>query len=86
MLHLRMCDRLLGERVHGLLALLFCFVAAQLIFMVPVLEKGALRVQAACIAMFLLFAAVIAVPSIPLLAFAALGMSVAALVTTLEYP
>lgn len=77
---------LLGEIVHGLLAFLFCFVAAQLIFMVPVLEKGALRIQAAIMAMFLLFAAVIVVPSIPLLAFAAFGMSIAALVSTLEYP
>lgn len=52
--------------------------------MTPILEKGSLRVQSAVIAMIMLFAAVIAVPNIIMLAFAALGMSLAALATTLE--
>lgn len=72
--------------MHALLPYLFLFVAAQLIVMVPALEKGSLRVKAAIIAMLLLFAMVIAAPNIVMLAFAALGMSLAALFTTLEYP
>lgn len=71
--------------MQALLPIVFCIVAVQLIILTPVLDKGSLRVQAAVIAMILLFAAVIAVPNIIMLAFAALGMSLAALATTLEY-
>ncbi len=52
--------------------------------MTPFLANGGIRVQSAIIAMFLLFVAVMLVPTITMLAFAALGMSVAAVATTLE--
>lgn len=71
--------------MQAVLPIVFCLVAIQLIILTPVLEKGSLRVQAAVIAMILLLATVIAVPNIIMLAFAALGMSLAALATTLEY-
>ena len=64
---------------------IFCFiVAVQLIVITPYLDNGGLRVQSAIIAMVLLFVAVMIVPTITMLALAALGMSVAAVATTIE--
>jgi hypothetical protein len=70
--------------VQALLPIVCIIVAVQLIVMTPFLANGGIRVQSAIIAMFLLFVAVMLVPTITMLAFAALGMSVAAVATTLE--